>query len=372
VEQPSSWDTLVKAICNFPADDQVYTAIFDPNAASLSATDMSSSVPCLHAQLMDMIAHGVLKEGLSELGEPIVSINHSKLIWRSTLTSERGGVNPVGHVSREQPLQLTKLELLMCMHADGWRPTQDPQVVCHGLDKTKVYHFSLKAGKAYYAALLVADRVLARMPCSAERVPLIYHKMPDKYYRGLLTLPTHALEPLLALADATYKRATDAAFAQLLSDDIGAEDEEEDENELRAPPAVLALDDVEPDQRDIASISRIALQVLRAIPAEMVDISSSAIVRAGQAHVIRVHFDNCSHASGKQRAYVACGVPHHVACFRYGVLEQWPSRAHAAAFLAAWVMRGLYAGPGFSKEDHKKFVPTEAQVNAMMRHVELA
>jgi len=51
---------------------------------------------------------------------------------------------------------------------------------------------------------------------------------------------------------------------------------------------------------------------------------------------VSVHFDRCTHASGMQRAFVAC--PHHSAerCRRYVFLHNYASSAHAAAWLLAW------------------------------------
>ena len=130
----------------------------------------------------------------------------------------------------------------------------------------------------------------------------------------------------------------------------------------------LALEDADPE--DITNVHRVAMQVLRSIPAEMVNISTTIRVKTGPDSFIKVHFDKCSHASGKQRAYVACPAPHHAACFRYGVVEQWPTLRLAAATLAAWALGAEGRGREFSKEDHKKFNPEAADVLAMLDSVE--
>ena len=73
-------------------------------------------------------------------------------------------------------------------------------------------------------------------------------------------------------------------------------------------------------------VHTIALNVLRGVK---LDISfEKSIKLEGQTHT--VHFDNASHSSGKQRAYVTCRSGH-CACFKYRIVEKFLSCEHATA-----------------------------------------
>ena len=59
--------------------------------------------------------------------------------------------------------------------------------------------------------------------------------MPDYYYRALLTLPTHRLEPLLALADATHLTPKAQDF-MAITDDVDRQEEADSDEEVVLPP----------------------------------------------------------------------------------------------------------------------------------------
>ncbi len=105
---------------------------------------------------------------------------------------------------------------------------------------------------------------------------------------------------------------------------------------------------------------RVASSVL-GVRADLVDIRSSHRAVVGGVECT-AHFDNCSHSSGRQRCYIACKVRHHSACFRYATLDQFPNSEHAIAWLIAWKVKAIEAPDTFTKADHKKHQPTEADV----------
>ena len=55
-------------------------------------------------------------------------------------------------------------------------------------------------------------------------------------------------------------------------------------------------------------------------------------------HGLKVSFDNFSHQSGHQRAFLYC--PLHAACRRYVFLRDFASRERAAAWLFTWAVHG--------------------------------
>ena len=108
---------------------------------------------------------------------------------------------------------------------------------------------------------------------------------------------------------------------------------------------------------------------------------------------VLVSFDNAVHSSGHQRAYTRCCGKMHEACFKYTVIHRHPSEAieknevntylwistpylylfmhwhvneaHAVAWCAVWARAARGAPANFTKEVHKKFVPSDEAVAAL-------
>ena len=83
--------------------------------------------------------------------------------------------------------------------------------------------------------------------------------------------------------------------------------------------------------------------------------------------LLKVNLDNCSHASGIQRAYIACPMEHHKACFRYKSVHLMPSQRRLTAWLCCWALHAAPHGESFSKDDHKGHDPDDAAVDEIMR-----
>ena len=129
---------------------------------------------------------------------------------------------------------------------------------------------------------------------------------------------------------------------------------------------MLALPDVDP--ADIAAMRRTAIATLYAHSADMVDIRDTKFSTVNGRRV-DVHFDNCSHSSGKQRVYVACPLKrNHIACFKYRQLEKFESTQHAVAWMTCWHM-WAHANPNSTKLQHAAHEPTPADVAAMLPNV---
>lgn len=143
---------------------------------------------------------------------------------------------------------------------------------------------------------------------------------------------------------------------------------------------------------DSATLLKIAMEVCNAIPAEMSNVSRTesveVIAPVGLDHnrvrkefimpaasgstetpqlriCMRVHYDNCSHASGKQRAWIACPLRRHQACFRYMLVEKASSDDHLRAILTAWAFGALCRGESFDKAAHKMFQPSESDIRQL-------
>jgi hypothetical protein len=182
--------------------------------------------------------------------------------------------------------------------------------------------------------------------------------MTESYYRALIRA-RHArdIQRLLDLLDVAedVRAIPDAHFIGYMEDQTeGAEDDEADPGDN----VLASLDMPAPSVQDLQSLHRTAAAVMRGIPHEMVDIRATWTVSM-EGRLVKVHFDNCSHSSGKQRVYVACLSPHHQACFRYSIAERFASAAHAAAYMAAWTAHAAEQPASFTKEDHKRYEPSD-------------
>lgn len=76
----------------------------------------------------------------------------------------------------------------------------------------------------------------------------------------------------------------------------------------------------------------------------------------------RVRFDNASHSSKVQRAYISCPWPHHHACFKYRQVNIEPDRNRLVAWLYQWAI----LGESVDKDGHRdETVPVDADVDAL-------
>ena len=166
---------------------------------------------------------------------------------------------------------------------------------------------------------------------------------------------------------ADVRRIRDAEFAKMLKDAPSLPDFDGD-----ADPTPLALLDAPVPAvgpaADMAMMHRIAANVLRGIGTA--DITSKWECDVGGI-AITVHFDGCSHSSGKQRAYVACKGGDHSACFRYATVDRFPSEQECVATLACWSVEPKKRPKGWTKEDHKKIDPSNAEVAALLPSVRI-
>ncbi len=75
----------------------------------------------------------------------------------------------------------------------------------------------------------------------------------------------------------------------------------------------------------------------------------------------RVYFDNCTHSSGRRRAFICCRAPGRGRCDKYYFLDKFAGQPHAAAYLFAWLSGAAEAE---DHQHHLRFVPSLLQVAA--------
>ena len=320
------------------------------------------------AEVIDsLIASGALIATASDFGELVVHVNFQVLRLGEGQIALEGSANCLEHITLQTLPFASKLAVLMHLHAHGWRPRPARELTDYTIGDEKLYVLEEKRSKWYFCALALSGLILERLPLS-HGLPGIRHHLSACYHRALCTLTDLAqLKKVLALAD--NAKPADKEFKALLDDaDDDAEAEEEGYEAghalaLPAPAATMGAD------MDAQSMLLAAAQVVRALAPGSADFTKHPQCEV-DGHTVSVHFDNFSHSSGKQRAYVKCLCKAHVRCFHYGVLDQWPDERTAVAWLAAWaVYPTTEPGKGIDRWDHRRFVPSDARLAELLPHV---
>ena len=176
--------------------------------------------------------------------------------------------------------------------------------------------------KLYFVALLLRNEI-------ASRGGFVMHTGSARYYQLLLSLKD------LAVLD--YLKDTSASMPdaplQALLDDVSLHE-----------PLVPLEDSDEPDTEqngDIESYGETASSdITDALPIVIQRYAAeTAQLRPyqyeGSHGVAYVHFDNCSHSSGKLRAFIKCG--RHEGCTKHIQVETAGSRHAAICYCVAWL-----------------------------------
>jgi len=341
------WDTVVANILQLQRHNNMSDqegCYFDIVESCLRSQDSMHNTEVQAEMVLDLITSGVLKSTETEFGELLVSVNHQAVQWCHAAGLERGIIDIAGNIDLSAPR--SKLALMARLVSTGWRASALGDIgeyYAEGVDK--VFELSTSRSKSYYAVMVLCDKILPRMAIDDSVLPAVYHGMTESYYKLLLRLRSRGdALALQALLDGAGQRRhlRDEHFAKLLpsSESKQAQQHFAVDGIPENLPALLdrPVDDSRAAQ-DIARVHRMAAQVLRARPSEMVDLRSTMRCADGLSR-IDVHLDNCSHSSGKQRAYVACPVKWHSACYKYSIVERFENLAHVSAWLTAW---GRYA-----------------------------
>ena len=247
----------------------------------------------------------------------------------------------------------------------GWRAHADEDAALgyHASGDALVFDCGINRPKSYFAVLASIESILSKMEQCEDAVPVVYHGMTDSYYRALMSLSSRSdMLKLQGILDVTANVLTikDNEFAVLLH---GTGDEGDEPPVSEDLPALLDMP--RPSDEDMRSLHRNAVAVLRGLPHHLVDMRTSYSAER-DGHRIIVHFDNCSHSSGKQRCYVSCTHRLHQACFKYSIVDRFRSPQEAAAWLVLWAAHARHQPDSFTKDDHKRFAPADADVQALV------
>ena len=369
------WQATLSQILTFLGQEDEECSL-DFSAGRMISLDSSRSEEVDGSVVQDLVSAGILHSGVNEFSELKLRINYDSVTWCSTSGVRIGHMALTSHVRLDRLWKHPKLALMMHLSADGWLALDDKEKDSHyEHGGAQLFVASHQRPKSYFAVLCVVDRVLQKLSIAEGTLPLVYHHMPDMYYRCLMSLST--AKQMLALTDILertedVRSLRDQEFKTLLSEEDGDSAVWDDGPDERDPTAfgVLALRDHpagpgKANDADIRRVHQIAQQVLKGIPAAMVDIRSRwRSVDEDRLGV--VHFDNCSHSSGKQRAYISCPLSHHKACFRYTTVELHESPGHAAAYLCSWANYARDKPVTFTKEKHKNHNPSDADVATLL------
>lgn len=196
------------------------------------------------------------------------------------------------------------------------------------------YRAAIRRSRWYYIALVSIDAIFAK------GIGGVYHGKGEAYYKGLCLLPAERLAKL-DLAKMSERECVKALAAAQL-DPLMVEDGAEFADGR----------DEEPEPAD--SDDRIYAAIISARPMAALVPRDSSRMYAGVD--FRIYYDNCSHQSGRQRAWVVCPDTGHSRCFRYRFLDSFPSGAHCEAFLIAWAHPAVDGS--LRREEHQRFIPT--------------
>ena len=182
----------------------------------------------------------------------------------------------------------------------------------------------------------------------------IYHGKKEAYYKSLVKLPAAKLVRLKLTDSPDMDQETVAEILGLLKD---IREEEE------AAGAIADIDEaaVEDDDQDI--YEAIAAAPDRP-PPEVV--TRNVLVPIGSRDV-RIYYDNCSHQSGKQRAWAVCPDRTHARCFRYRFIESFASPTACEQFLTAWAYSAVLRP--CSRKEHQDRIPSDAEVADILAQI---
>jgi len=376
-----SWEKVIEALIDFPTESGQRDAAgcrIDIHSGRLVAYDGTASAEVPAELINDMVAAGVLLSRETEFGEKCVEINAGAVHWDMSVALGAGSTDPLQH-TRDRSMDAAsccKLSCIMMMGSMGWKASDDCGALtyfCHGSSR----EFALDAGrpKSYFSVLAKADKILGKLGI-LESLPVIHHGMKDSYYKALLRLTSGKdlakLDALMAAA-ADVKALPDKAFAALLPEQ-GEEEpcsvEVQDEDAILAPLLDRPLQ-LQNTGADMSTLHSNVFAVLRGLPRESIDLRS-AMAADVHGHRLVVHFDNFSHSSGKQRCYISCPSPFHNACFKYAVVDKFPSKELASAWLMLWADHARRQPCDFTKKDHEGYVPGQEAVEELAAAVAAA
>ena len=229
----------------------------------------------------------------------------------------------------------SKLDSVLALLRQEWRPNADAVPFVSGGPK----HFLCIQTRpaSYFTCLVVSEHLFAK------GIVDIPHNARDLVYQAMLRLTGEALVLFLervqrgALEDAWLKEQLKRSETAAITDS--------------GDPPVNAPSSTD----DVAPFVPPLLPVLVDLPA--VQWARAKVVTShGVEH--KVIMDHCSAASGGQRAYINCKVPHHENCFLWRTCNLHADRDDLCGYLMAWALSGhVYA----SRAGHMESPPPTDQ-----------
>ena len=249
----------------------------------------------------------------------------------------------------------SRLDLVMLLYRQGFAGVYDaPRYWDESSSSRHVFRAQamMSGTKLYFVALLLRNEI-------ASRGGFVMHTGSTRYYQLLLSLKDLAVFECLKDASASM---TDASL-EAISDDVS----------LHEPLVPLAGSD-EPDAEQNGDVESNA----GTFPEDITDAMPIIIQRyaaetaqlrpyqyEGSHGVAYVHFDNCSHSSGKLRAFVRCR--QHDQCTKHIQVETAGGRHAAICYCIAW----LYWAEAeqLDRDDHSCAAPPAAWVDHFLTSI---
>ena len=249
----------------------------------------------------------------------------------------------------------SRLDLVMLLYRQGFAGVYDaPRYWDESSSSRRVFRAQamMSGTKLYFVALLLRNEI-------ASRGGFVMHTGSTRYYQMLLSLKDLAIFECLKDASASM---TDASL-EAIADDVS----------LHEPLVPLGGSD-EPDAEqngdaesysgtfpeDITDALPILLQRYAAETAQL-----RPYQYEGSHGVAYVHFDNCSHSSGKLRAFVRCR--QHDQCTKHIQVETAGGRHAAICYCIAW----LYWAEAeqLDRDEHSCAAPPAAWVDHFLTSI---
>ena len=297
---------------------------------------------CHMDQIIALAHDGALCLSEDDFGEVVISKNHDGTKYVNIQNVGK----PLQVIKHDSYSPTSKLDLVLALLRHGWVAQASPEPFKPGAPKN--FTSSRLRPTSYFYCLVTHAALFA------NGVRCIPHDAKDLYYQCLLRLRGNALSDFLERHSSG--NADDHWSRQHLKDH-GEKAMIEDAGD----PVEPVLVNPDPEEAVLVHADLVPLEVPR------VEAILGVLWKRAKVHLEgwpehRVQFDNCSHASGKQRGYIFCQLPGHKNCLRYCECPTFASRHDFCAYLMAWVCCGKDSS---NRKDHMSDEPSASSIEAV-------
>ena len=322
----------------------------------ISQYDLSMAAPDHSiADVNELVGQGILESREDGFGDCMYAISAKALSWQGHTRATHVELDVTRPFDAEWG-HCCKLELLVALLQKGWKASPHIALLPFRVDSAKEFLASgIKGSRWYFVALLQAGLIFEK------GISCVVHDMPGSYYQLLCEGDAEQLRQLPPMEN--IRRCAHRHFLALLK--------RQPLPELLEQDAFPLPEDGGPDQE--AEVPQDGAIAVAPEPSEAHPVleGPSLAVPAGftvdvrhrpDAPLCRVRYDNATHASGIQRAYIGCPWGH-PDCWKYRQTNLTPDKDEMIAYLYCWALQG----EGRSKEEHRdQVVPSSADVRKMM------